>query len=238
MHPTKLSKLFRDICKVIFHWFLILIIPAIVLSFIILPFVIKIKSISCSTQYGDCPTDMQTKLDSLTEKSVFAAERGVKSNLSQNLLVQRFVVRFSFPATLKVDIITKKTAFCITGKNSNQFALVDQSGIILGLSQNCSFPLVLSAPSERIPGGHVSDSDLFALKIIQGIYQMYQVTQISASTSGLTVELPGTLRVIFPSSGDVSELLGALRLIVTKITSDFAGKYREIDLRFESPVLR
>ena len=66
---------------------------------------------------------------------------------------------------------------------------------------------------------------------------MYQVAT-GKMDADLTVELASGVTVIFPVEGDSDALLGALRLIYTKIQKESLGKYKEIDLRFDSPVLR
>lgn len=69
---------------------------------------------------------------------------------------------------------------------------------------------------------------------------MYGVQKGEITDSGLVIELPGSIRVIFPlDAPDPRVLLGSLRLVYSKITSgDMVGKYSEIDLRFKNPVLR
>ena len=88
-------------------------------------------------------------------------------------------------------------------------------------------------------GSSVSAQELFALELIQGIWQMYQVGLGELKDDGLVVELPGRITVIFPKEGDKDILLGEVRLVYGKVENiDTLGKYSQIDLRFKNPVLR
>ena len=67
---------------------------------------------------------------------------------------------------------------------------------------------------------------------------MYQVNVGNIENDSLLVDITPKVRVIFPLEGDYKVLLGGLRLIYTKITTDYSGIYSQIDMRYKNPVLR
>ena len=100
-------------------------------------------------------------------------------------------------------------------------------------------PTLVTGENYNKAGQKVSDNDLFALKIIQGMDEMYQVTTGTIQNDTLTVDLTSGIRVLFPLEGsDPDILLGGVRLIYTKITTNYPGMYKEIDMRYKNPVLR
>lgn len=233
----KLSVFLKNIFKAGIKWFLILIVPAILLSAIAFPFFAKIGVVECSTQYGVCSDKINQGLKAFVGKTIFTGSRGIKSYFSKDVFIKGLTVRFVFPDTIKVDLLIKKPSFCISADSPQKFALVDNQGIVLAISDNCALPRVLTKPASRVQGESVSESEFFSLKIVQGVYEMYQVAT-GKMDADLTVELASGVTVIFPVEGDSDALLGALRLIYTKIQKESLGKYKEIDLRFDSPVLR
>ncbi len=237
MLPKKLSLFLKNIFNVGIRWFLILITPGIVLFAIAFPFFAKAKSFECSTQYGPCSDQVNSALTSFSGKTIFTARREIKNLLRKDIYIKNMTVRFTFPDKISVDILIKKPSFCISTDNPQKFAFVDEDGVILTLASSCALPEVLTKPTPRIQGQKVLDQELFSLKIVRGVYEMYQVST-GVLNDNLTVELGSGIKVIFPVQGDSDALLGALRLIYTKIQKYFPGKYKEIDLRFDSPVLR
>ena len=94
-----------------------------------------------------------------------------------------------------------------------------------------------SQPLQKV-GETVSTHDLFALNLILGVNEMYQVLYGTITNDALVVDIPPSVRVIFPLEGDSEVLLGGLRLIYAKVTADYLGTYSQIDMRYKNPVLK
>ena len=195
-----------------------------------LPLFIKVRLI-CKSQFGDCPGEVSSKVQSQNGKSLFEVRRQIKKILKSSSQVSDFSTQFKLPATLLVDILIVKPEFAIFDKDSGKTLLVDKSGSILGMDDSSPLPTVVQ--SGDIP-------NILALNLIKGVYEMYGVSRGEITNLGLVIELPGPVKVIFPVEGaDSQVLLGSLRLVYTKITTgEMSGKYSEIDLRFKNPVLR
>lgn len=202
------------------------------------PFFLKVNII-CKNQYGDCPEPVAGELGKFSGENLFKAGADVKKNLKSNYLVSDFSLQFRLPNILLVNLITKKASFALVNLASGA-ALIDSTGEVVALAKDTTLPKVIV--NEELPkaGQKVSDSDLMALKLIEGVFEMYQVNSGQVQDGTLTVDLPAQIRVLFPLDGeDPRVLLGALRLIYTRVTSaEAAGKYSEIDLRFKNPVIR
>lgn len=211
----------------------------VVLSFLLAPLFIKVK-LECKTQFGDCPTEINSKLSSLNSKSLFTARSGAIKILKKDFLVSNYSLQFKLPNILHVDLLIKKPEFALVNKSSGLTDLVDMNGQVLATDGATSLPEVIIDADLPHPGENVDANTLSALKIINGVFEMYQVQSGESDGSSLTVDLTGPVRVIFPlGENDPLVLLGALRLIYTRVTTgDLAGKYSQIDLRFKNPVLR
>ncbi|KKU09664.1 MAG: hypothetical protein UX13_C0034G0011 [Candidatus Woesebacteria bacterium GW2011_GWB1_45_5] len=208
-------------------------------SVIFLPqFLIKVRLI-CKSQYGECPPDLAPKLQTLNDKNLIQAKKKTAKILKDDPLVLDYSMQFKFPDVLEVNLLIKKPSFAFQDKNTGKIYTVDEEGKVLSEKDDTSLPLVIQEGA---------DVNLFALKIMAGVFAMYQVRtgeiagkQSLAGFAGksLVVELPGSIRVIFPlESADSDVMLGALRLVYARVQNDKENKYSEIDLRFKNPVLR
>ena len=164
----------------------------------------------------------------------------MKKILKSNFLISDFSLQFKLPDVVHADVILKKPMFALKNTSSNLIALVDKDGTVLEITDSSALPTVeVNSPLPKV--GQMVDSDtFFALKLENGIFQMYQVNIGEMQNSTLLVELPGQIRVILPlEDADSNLLLGSLRLIYSTIQSEGnKNLYKEIDMRYKNPVLR
>jgi hypothetical protein len=99
-------------------------------------------------------------------------------------------------------------------------------------------PYAITPEPLKKVGESISTRDLFALNLILGVNEMYQVLYGTITNDALVVDIPPSVRVIFPLEGDSEILLGSLRLVYTKVTTSYLGIYSQIDMRYKNPVLR
>jgi hypothetical protein len=209
-----------------------------VLALILTPFFIKVR-IECKSQYGGCPDEINAKLSSLNDKSLFQMKNNASKILKKDFLVSAFSTQFKLPDILLINIIVKKPYFAIKNADSGNYELIDQKGMVLEMAGSSSLPTVIVSEQPQKVGGGVSDTDLYALNLISGVSQMYQVGYGTITNDTLVVDMGTGVRVIFPLEGEDPEvLLGAFRLIYTKVSSNYLGIYSQIDMRYKNPVLR
>jgi hypothetical protein len=210
-----------------------------VLAILLSPLFIKVK-VSCKSQYGECGEEIDTKLNAISGKSWSRANKEVAKILKNERLVSDFSTQFKLPSNLEVNILLKKPEFALFSTQTNTFALIGYGGDVLSISDKASLPRVVTGSSLPGVGDRVEGRTLTALKLVAGVFEMYQIEKGEMGDNSLVVDLAGGLRVLFPlEDKDPEVLLGTLRLIVSRITTEeLSGKYREIDLRFKNPVLR
>lgn len=207
------------------------------LFLIAFPFFFKVKT-ECLTQYGKCPDDIYKSIES-NNLSLSKTKNKLKSYFKNNHLVSNYSTQLKLPNILVINVILEKPSFVLMQKNSEKEFLINNTGVILGVTKDSSLPRVIDDVEIHDNDQKVGESDLFGLKLIEGVYQMYQIGTGEVANNTLVVELPNQIRVLFPLNGDRDLLLGSLRLVYTKITSDNSTQnYKEIDLRFKNPVIR
>ncbi len=218
---------------------LLFILISVCLVFIFLsPFFIKVK-INCKTQFGACPERVLSKIDAFNGNSLFTAKKNIRKILSSDFTISNYSLQFKLPNILETYIVVKKPFAALVDRNSKKVALIDEEGKILFFGSDSTLPTVTADSIDRKEGQRITDRDFFALKIIAGVFQMYQIRTGEMNSESLVVELLPQIRVIFPLYGDSNILLGSLRLIYSKISEPGnIGKYSEIDLRFKNAVLR
>lgn len=211
---------------------------ALVLGIVAAPYLISVK-IGCKSQFGSCPNDIEEKLLAGKSKSLAGAKKSAEKILKNNFLVSDFSLQYKLPNILLVNLIVRKPEFSLKNSSSGQVANIGSDGRALSITSDMGLPEVVGNFDLPKVGDTVSPESLLALNLQNGVFEMYQVRMGTLNKDSLVVELPMPTRVIFPLQGDRDVLLGALRLIFSKIESgDEHGKYSEIDLRFKNPVLR
>ncbi|MFC1626015.1 cell division protein FtsQ/DivIB [Patescibacteria group bacterium] len=230
MKRRKKSKIFLYLKIVAFGLF----ISILFISPMLVQKLITIKEVECKSQYGDCPDGLIGQdLTNFNTQSLFSVKKQLTKSLRNNYLISDFSLQYQFPNKLLVNILLKKPIFSLKNDESDMFMQVGESGVVLSLENSSHLPTVYTKDSGYSVGETVNKSELFALRLIEGVFSMYQVRSGRLNVESLTVELPTSLRVIFPLEGDRNILLGALRLIYSK-----GENIKEIDLRYKDPVLR
>lgn len=216
---------------------IIVVLSIITVIILVLPFYIKVKT-ECRSQYGECPAEVTSSIN-FNQTSLISTKRRIKKALGTSPLVMDYRTQFKLPGVLVIDIVIKKPFFAIRGTNQTEIGLVDTDGKVLSMVSETGLPIVNNSTQTIKLGESVTNQDLFALKLIQGIYEMYQVRESQIQDNSLVVELPSQIKVLLPLSGERDLILGTIRLVYAKVLSEEQkGKYTEIDLRFKNPVIR
>lgn len=220
---------------------LILLITFLVLFLaIFLPrFLINVK-IDCRSQFGKCPPEIGDKVALSSGKKMYLAKNELNESLKTDFLVSAYSIHFKLPNILRVDVVVKQPVFALKNKDSAKFAQIDIQGTAISESDRTNLPYVITESTLPKAGEKASDKDFFALKLMDGVYKMFQVRSGVVSNDALLVDIPGGVRVIFPLvDADREILLGSLKLIYSSIrNNENSTLYSEIDLRYKNPVLR
>ncbi len=209
-----------------------------ILLFTLIPLLIKIEKVTCKTQYGDCNNLLVNELEGVKNKNLISSRSQVKKVVSKNHFISDYSIHFNLPNTLKVDLILRKPIYSIRKENTDDFILVSREGLVLSSSKQSDLPTLNVNYDLAKVGETISEKEMFALNLLLGVDNMYQINRGLVKDESLVVELPDAINVIFPLEGyDRDFLLGSLRLIYSKIQKE-QGSYKELDLRFKNPVLR
>jgi hypothetical protein len=219
---------------------LTLILIFVILLLIFLPqFVIGVN-IDCESQYGECPQSVLDKISTLNGKKLVNAKKKLKEVLKSDFSISTYSFRFKLPNIIHVELLVKKPIFALKNLSSDVITLVDKDGQVLESVLSSALPTVTTDEALPAVGQRISDKNLFALGLMNGVYQMYQIESGKIQGETLLVDLAGPVRVIFPlvdANRDI--LLGSLRLIYSNIKGSEGGSlYREVDMRYKNPVLR
>jgi hypothetical protein len=213
--------------------------------FYALPRLIKVKAVSCRSQFGPCSGELNESLTKFQGKNLSEAKRGISELLKSERLVSDFSYQLKLPSTLEVDILQRKASFAIVNPQINTAALLDRDGAVIKLEETTNLPYLETDETPPNLGERVSDEKLFLLNIIYEMFSTYQVKSGKLENGYMQVNLPSGIRVIFPEHGDKDVLLGSLALILSKLNSEDKDTRIEnengtsiIDLRFKNPVLK
>jgi len=230
-------KLFRKILTIIFI-LLVISIP------FIIPRIVKINKVTCESQFGVCDQEIENKLNSLSNSSLFLVKRNINDYLTNNYLVRDFSMQYKALSSLKVNLVVEKAKFCLKSEDYEVFAFIDGNGEVLELKEICNLPFVNI--DTKIPNvGEKIGSDLLSgLNLINQLFISYNIREGNIVSNSLEVYFPDGYKVILPLDKDIQVLLGALRLIISRLNSSqsesriIEGRIDVIDLRYQNPVLR
>lgn len=202
-------------------------------------FLINVR-IDCRSQFGKCPPEVADKMVLSNGKKLHLAKRELNESLKTDFLVSAYSIHFKLPNVLRVDVVVKQPIFALKNRDLGKFAQIDIQGTAISESDTTTLPYVITESTLPKAGEKANDKDFFALKLMDGVYKMFQVRSGMMSKDTLLVDIPGGVRVIFPLvDADREILLGSLKLIYSSIrNNENSALYSEIDLRYRNPVLR
>lgn len=208
-------------------------------ALIILPGLLIKARIKCINKGTNCPSEISNEITPINGRKMFFARRDIKKTLKNNFLVIEFSIQYKLPNILQIDTLLKEPVYGLQRKDSSEYALIDKDGNVLTKTSTTQLPYIVV--NEQLPNAkmNIGNEKLNALKLIDGVGKMYQTRTGEIEGDTLLVDLPGSVRVLFPLVDiDRDYLLGSLRLIYSNIRSEEGKLYSQIDMRYENPVLR
>lgn len=220
-----------------------LILFAIISPFILIPQIVQIKRIECTSQYGVCLPNTQKSIDSINLSNLYKTKNDSENLLSEISTIKDFSVNFKLPDKLSISVIESKPIYAVKSQGSDLVALVDEQGAVTSFVDSTPLTTLITGNQTPNLGEKIDESDLFALTIISNISE--KITSAKIEDNKLRVKLESDPDVIFPLNGDKDVLLGSMTLILSRLKDDGenlrieeAGSIREIDLQFKNPVIR
>ena len=232
----------KNILKIIIAIFIVLLL---VTPFVLFPRFVKIKDVSCNSQYGPCNQYYSKDLDSVIGMSLRDAKDKVVNILNENVVVQKYLVHYQLPSKLEIDVVESKPYYAIKSNSTSSVYLLDDNGNVLSVTQATSLPILDIEDIDLAQGDRVEDGLLFSLKVLYDMNTLFQTAYGEYKEEGLFIRLPNGYKVIFPTEGDQKVLVGGARLIYQQLNSqaqdskiDKEGEMLTIDMRFKNPVIR
>ena len=229
-------------------FFFILLIGCIFMLVLLVPRFIKIRQVSCHSQFGPCSGYLSKLVGQAESKSLNEAKGYLKSLLLDEAQVVDFSLRFALPNRLQVDIVERKAMVGLRQVGINGFALIDKTGRIIDFQEKTLLPVLMfeKGIDNFEVGKKVSLKVRFAGELLSRLSNPYQVKQALIRDECLEIELNQGLKVVFPLEGDVDVLLGSLQLVLSRLNTEAEDfkigeeqiRPRLIDLRFKNPVIK
>lgn len=203
----------------------------IALILFLIPRLIVINKISCRSEYGACPSEMEKSLYALQGKNINEVRQELKLLLKNSEIVESYSYQYKLPFEIEVNITISKSYYAVSRQDRSMTALIDADGKVVSLEKGMTLmPTVIS--SENIPnvGDTLSPRVFFASILMNRIFEKYQVREGFIENDSFRVELLDGNRAIFPLNGDVDKLMSSISVILTKLNS------REEDIRIENVI--
>ncbi len=219
---------------------LLLIIPILLIAalFFVVPRVLIISQIDCTSQYGPCDGELSQQLKQSQGKNYLIASKNTEKLLKEQRDIANFSLRFLLPTKLAVEILGKKPI--VAFKSAQTYFLMDKEGYILERLTENNLPVIVVSdydPGFEV-GKKVSEKEIFGAKILQKAYLIYNVSQSQMNENKLDINLSNGKKIIFPLEGDIDVLFGSLTLVLSRLNSTYQTSFAIIDLRYKNPVLK
>ncbi len=217
--------------KLKFLFFLLLAIFVFGIGFLILKN-LKIKAISCQSQYGVCDASILYIVSSIKREDILTTRNNLNKLLKQDNSILSYSVNFVLPNNFKVNVVERKAIVAYATKNG-EYDLVDSDGNILTQVKTTNLPKITTS----IDLDH--DKIVFVSNLMNRLHDLYKTNSGKVTADGLFIDSIYGKKVIFPLAGDTDVLLGSLILIISRLPSvKEASTINTIDLRYKNPVLR
>lgn len=191
----------------------------------------KIQSIDCLTQFGECNENLKNELSKANKKNIFESFLLAKTILKKNKNILEYSVNFELPLKLKINIIERFPILAFKLNNGN-YALLDKNGEIISNVKDTNLPKILSSNELK------NNELVFVISLMRDLNFFYDVSMGKIADNALMVEIQSK-KIIFPVVGDKDLLLGSLNLIFSRLRElKDASTIGIIDLRFKNPILR
>ncbi len=204
---------------------------------------IRVNEITCSNQYGACDKELLETFQKLTGKELVIVKDEIRGVLSNNIIIDKYLVSYRFPDKLEINVIEKKPLFAV--KTSEGFYLVSKNGTILKKTDFTNLPVIELAVGGYTTGAMVDDNVLFSLEIVREMSSYYSVKNSLYGENVVKVQLKDGPLIIFPSSGDIQLLIGSANLVLLELNSGYQDTridnrkpVKSVDLRYKNPVLK
>lgn len=229
--------------RLIFFFLVVLFVAS---PFVVLPRLVKVKTVSCQSQYGPCSKLLDDKVASVDKNSLYVTKKALKKILLSEAQVSTFSFHFKFPDRLEVNLLERKAEFAISFNDKAQTALVNKEGYILAFGETTSLPFLVDNEVPPNVGEKINEKKLFALRVVGDMFTNYQIRKGQIENNSLEFKLNSGQTVIFPLEGDRQLLVAALNTILAKLKAsedeirieNGSRPVNIIDLRFKNPVLR
>lgn len=201
---------------------------------------VKVRSISCKTQYGPCIPAEEERLQKFVGENILFLKTGeVRAAFGDYFLIREAYAQRVFPNKLAVFLERRKPLTAIETKGAEGVFLSDRDGVVLGFEKDSALPRLVIDNASGMTVGERAESNIIAAS--QLLYLTYKLGVVGDTLRGelvgdsLKIDLGGTA-AYFDLAKDPRVSIGALQLILARAKVD--GKLPKVaDLRYSNPVL-
>jgi cell division septal protein FtsQ len=206
---------------------------------------IKVVSVRCRAESGDCTPEVRQKLESLTSQSFFfsdleSASTQILSTLPGYKLMS---LQRQLPQTLVISIKQNPSLYRLQALGKPELKVVDSEGFIYSPESQTTIPLVVVSEAEwneSLQQGRIQINRHQQLtQTLQALSQAeisFQQLEAAAGVIGVLSLDPQTAAILdlSNSAADVAKLSIVLKGLEPATLSEI----QEIDVRYRLPVLR
>lgn len=202
---------------------------------------LKIKSVSCKTQYGPCDSNDEKVLSKIQGQNIFFADAGnLKDELAQDFRNRNIFIQKVFPNKVSVFLEKRKgqVTFKLADSQTPGFFVVDEDGVILGKVTDTPLPTITVKNGDTlVVGERLIAREKNAADLVYLTFRSRGRTTGELEDDFVKVYIENDIVVYYPLDGEPRVLVGALQLILNRSRIDNQLP-KSIDLRYSNPVLR
>lgn len=202
--------------------------------------IFSVKTVICTTQYGQCEQDDYQSLAQFLGKSLWLINvQEVVLSLANNPENKQVAVDRVFPNKLSVFILKRKGAAIVTERtDSLEGFVVSTDGYVLSFGKTSALPRIRYNGFRSLVMGEAIDEKLKnAVTVVHLIDKINSIEKAEVENDSLKARVAGGKIVYFPLDKDPRVLVGALQLILSRSKMNGIDP-AFIDLRYKNPILR
>ncbi len=202
---------------------------------------LTIQTVSCQVDGSACPPDVYAELSRNYGRGIASVR---PPEIEEKLLKADFRLKsakvgLKFPLTLRAELKTRVPVVqAITSVNSVKGPLIDNQGRIIGEREAGELPLIIWDEIALFHPGNDLPAELAAfIPVLTEIDVRFAPVSMEVSQGMIIFYLSEKIKVKFPVA-DPADKLETLQLLVNRARIGNQPAPKEIDLRFNYPVIK
>jgi hypothetical protein len=185
----------------------------------------------CTTQKGNCPSEIDSLLQEAVGLSVKESLQSTNKILKEDSAINNYKVKYIFPQRLNVILELKNPSVLVKYTGFSTPIVLGEAGSPMRSMATHDLPTLLVE-------GEGKDLKR-AIPLVLSLHEYYGLQSFTLDTNTLRSKTNDGITLVLPINKDLDILLGSVNLTLSQLNQELQGiRIEEVDFRYDNPVGR